>query len=150
VLLLRTAETVGLIGRLSEALVPWRKRFAVHDPGKIVLDLAIAVAVAGDCLADVGMLCTEPGVFGAVASDPTVSRIIATLASDAPKAVSAIRSARAAAREAAWDRAAGTSRSSTPSMAFTVIRRQHQTMRQKIRILGYSVSDCLSIDSGCG
>ncbi|MDT5357502.1 MAG: hypothetical protein QOJ56_6034 [Mycobacterium sp.] len=26
-----------------------------HDPGKIVLDLAVALAVGGDCLADIGV-----------------------------------------------------------------------------------------------
>lgn len=105
VVLVRAAEAVGLTGALSAALSPWRKPVAVHDPGKIVLDLAIAVALGGDCLADVGLLRTEPGVFGRVASDPTVSRLITTLASDAGKAVTAIRAARAAARAAAWERA---------------------------------------------
>jgi len=28
----------------------------MHDPGKIVLDLAVAVALGGDCLADIGVL----------------------------------------------------------------------------------------------
>lgn len=105
VLLLRTAEAVGLTRGLSTALAPWRKPGAVHDPGKVVLDLAVAVALGADCLADIGMLRAEPGVFGAVASDPTVSRTITALAIDAPKALSAIRFARANARAAAWDRA---------------------------------------------
>lgn len=105
VLLLRTAELVGLPSGLSEALAPWRKPLAVHDPGKIVMDLAIAVAVGGDCLADIGTLRAEPRVFGLVASDPTVSRVITMLAKDAPKALAAIDSARAAARAVAWTRA---------------------------------------------
>jgi hypothetical protein len=41
VLLVRTAERVGLIEGLSAGLAPWRKPLAVHDPGKIVLDPAI-------------------------------------------------------------------------------------------------------------
>jgi hypothetical protein len=41
-------------------------------------------------------------VFGPVASDPTVSRLIDTLAADAPAALAAIASARAAARARAW------------------------------------------------
>ena len=32
------------------------------------------LALGGDCLADVALLRAEPGVFGRVASDPTVSR----------------------------------------------------------------------------
>jgi hypothetical protein len=67
-----------------------------------MLDVAVALALGGDCLADVGLLRAEPGVFGAVASDPTVSRLIATLAADAPKALAAIDSARASARAAVW------------------------------------------------
>jgi hypothetical protein len=90
---------------MSQALAPWRTALAVHDPGKIVLDLAIAVALGGDCLADIAMLRAEPAVFGAVASDPTVSRTITTLAADAPQAVAALRCARAAARALAWRRA---------------------------------------------
>ena len=90
-LLLRTAESVGLITTLSGVLSPWRKPLAVHDPGKIVLDLAVAVALGGDCLADIGLARVEPGVFGLVASDPTVSRVITALAEDPRKAVPAIR-----------------------------------------------------------
>ncbi|HSS24233.1 MAG TPA: IS1380 family transposase [Mycobacterium sp.] len=102
VVLLRAAERAGLTGGLSGALTPWRRPLASHDPGKIVLDLAVALAIGGDCLADVGLLRAEPAVFGAVASDPTVSRLIAALAADAPKALAAIGSARAAARAAVW------------------------------------------------
>jgi hypothetical protein len=43
----------------------------------VITDLAIALAVGGDCLADVALL---RAVFGAVASDPTVSRTIDALA----------------------------------------------------------------------
>jgi hypothetical protein len=104
-LLVRTAEKIGLVKGLSEALAPWRKPLATHDPGKIVLDLAIAVAAGADCAADVSVLRTQPGMFGPVASDPTVSRLVSTLAADAPKALSAIAKARATARAAAWKRA---------------------------------------------
>ena len=75
---------------------------AIHDPGKVLLDLAISVAIGGDCLADIAQVRTEPAVFGHVASDPTVSRLIDTLAADAPRALSAINAARAAVRDGAW------------------------------------------------
>ncbi|WP_433599212.1 IS1380 family transposase [Nocardia sp. CA-135953] len=100
--LLRTAEKTGLIRGLSGQLVPWRKPMAIHDPGKIVLDLAVSLAVGGDCASDVALLRAEPGVFGLVASDPTVSRTITALTADAPKALAAIASARADARARAW------------------------------------------------
>jgi hypothetical protein len=103
--LLRTAEKTGLSTALSEALTSWRKPLATHDPGKILLDLAVAVALGGDCLADIAILREEPAVFGLVASDPTVSRLITTLAADATKALAAINTARGVARKAAWSHA---------------------------------------------
>jgi Transposase DDE domain group 1 len=103
--LLRTAEKVGLGAALSAALGRWRKPLAIHDPGKVLLDLAVAVALGGDCLAGVALLREESGVFGSVASDPTVSRLFTTLAADAPAALRAINTARAAARNTAWSHA---------------------------------------------
>jgi hypothetical protein len=97
------ARRSGLARQLSARLGPWRPPLATHDPGKIVLDLA--VAVGGDAACDVAVLRAQPGVFGPVASDPTVSRLIARLAEDADAALAAITSARAAARERVWDRA---------------------------------------------
>ena len=101
-LLTQTLRATGLDGGLSAALARWRPSRAVHDPGKIVADLAVALALGGDCLADVAMLRAQPEQFGLVASDPVVSRLVAGLAADAPAALKAIRSARAAARERAW------------------------------------------------
>ncbi|MFE5037753.1 IS1380 family transposase [Streptomyces sp. NPDC056683] len=102
VLLLETVRKIGLDQAISTALASWRKPRAVHDPGKILLDLALAVALGGDCLADVAMLRCEPAVFGPAASDPTVSRLIDTLAGSDEKALQAIRSARAEARSRVW------------------------------------------------
>ena len=104
-LLLREAARVAVLGRrLSEALAPWRAARAVHDPGKVLLDVATAVALGGDCLADVAVVRAQPDLFGAVASDPTVSRVIARLAADADRVLPAIRAARAKARAAVWAR----------------------------------------------
>lgn len=102
VLLGETVRKAGLDQALSAALAPWRRPRAVHDPGKVILDLALAVALGGDCLADVGMLRAEPAVFGLVASDPTVSRLIDTLAASGATALRAIRVARAEARDRIW------------------------------------------------
>ena len=71
-------------------------------PGKIVADLAAAVALGGDCLADIAVLREQPELAGPVASDPVASRLVSALAADLPRALKAIRSARAAARERAW------------------------------------------------
>ena len=102
VLLVETARKAGLDTAISAALTPWRKPRAVHDPGKVLLDLALAVALGGDCLSDVAMLRAEPQVFGPVASGPTVSRLVDTLAAAGPRALTAIRRARAEVRERVW------------------------------------------------
>ncbi|MFE9400063.1 IS1380 family transposase [Streptomyces flavidovirens] len=102
VLLVETARKTGLDQALSVALAPWRKPRAVHDPGKVLLDVALAVALGGDCLADVGVLRAEPAVFGPVASDPTVSRLLDTLAAAGTKALTAIRTARSEVRNRVW------------------------------------------------
>src|SRR3954463_768156 len=102
VLLTQTVRAAGLDVGLSAALARWRRPLAVHDPAKVVLDLALLLALGGDCLADVALLRAEPGVYGLVASDSTVSRTIAALAADAPAALAAIDTARAAARAQVW------------------------------------------------
>jgi hypothetical protein len=112
-LLAETVRVTGLGEGLARGLARWRAPRAVHDPGKILTDLAVALALGGDCLADVAVLRTQPRLAGPVASDPVISRLVAALAADAPRALRAIRAARAAAREQAWalagDRAPGTS-----------------------------------------
>jgi hypothetical protein len=102
-LLAHTLRATGLDRGLDAALEQWRQPRAVHSPGKIVTDLAVAVALGGDCLADVAMLRAQPELFGPAASDPVVSRLVTRLAADAPRALKAIRAARAAARQRAWE-----------------------------------------------
>jgi Transposase DDE domain group 1 len=107
VLLVETIRAVGLDRELSGALGRWHLPLAVHDPAKVVADLAVTLALGGDCLADIALLRAEPGLFGLVASDPTVSRVIDRLAEDATAALAAIDTARAAARARAWRLAGG-------------------------------------------
>ncbi len=102
-LLTQTLRVTGLDRGLDAALERWRPARAVHSPGKIITDLAVALALGGDCLADVAMLRAQPELFGPVASDPVVSRLVTRLAADAPRALKAIRAARAAARARAWE-----------------------------------------------
>ncbi|QDN75786.1 IS1380 family transposase [Streptomyces sp. S1A1-7] len=102
VLLVETVRKSGLDAAMSAALAPWRRPRAVHDPGKILLDLALAVALGGDCLSDIGVLRAEPALFGLVASDPTVSRLVDTLAGAGPRALAAIRRSRAEVRQRVW------------------------------------------------
>ena len=104
VLLQQTVRLSQLDRTVSAALAPWRSERALHDPGKVLLDLATAVALGGDCAADIAVIRAQPEVFGPVASDPTVSRLVAALAADVDAATEAIRSARAAARDRVWAR----------------------------------------------
>jgi len=101
-LLLQTGQVSGLTRGLSQQLRSWRLARSVHDPGKTVLDLAVTIALGGDCLADAALLRAQSELFGAVASDPTISRLIDALGADPGVAIAAIRRARAAAREVVW------------------------------------------------
>lgn len=102
VLLRQTLRCSGLHRAMSAALAPWRAPRAVHDPAKVLLDLAVAVALGGDCAADIAVVRAQPDLFGTVASDATVSRLVAALAGDVEAALGAIRAARATARTRLW------------------------------------------------
>ncbi|CQD02051.1 transposase, IS4 family protein [Mycobacterium europaeum] len=103
-LLSQTLRCSGLDRAMSAALAPWRAPRSVHDPAKVLIDVAIAVALGGDCAADIAVVRAQPELFGAVASDATVSRLITTLAADVDAVLAAIRTARAAARSRVWAR----------------------------------------------
>ena len=96
---MEAARATGLARGLRTELAPWRLARAEHDPGKVVLDLAVAIALGGDCLADLAVVRAQPELFGRVASDPTVSRLIDRLAADADAAVAAIAVTGSAARD---------------------------------------------------
>jgi hypothetical protein len=102
--MLDTARVTCLGEGLSAGLGRWRAPRAVHDPGKVLTDLAL-----GGDLADVAVLRSQPEQAVPVASDPLVSRLISALAADAPRALRAIGKPRAAARARALagDRAPG-------------------------------------------
>lgn len=98
-LLAEMADDSGLTGALSVALAPMCKRRRRHDPGRVLVDLAVMIAGGGDALADLVALRHQPGVYGAVASVPTAFRVV-----DAIDGVllARIRRARAIARKAVW------------------------------------------------
>lgn len=78
VLLLRTAEKTGLTTALSQQLTPWRKPMPLHDPAKIILDLAISLAIGGDCLAGIALTrcCDRPVLaLGGQRPDPPSNRL---------------------------------------------------------------------------
>ncbi len=63
---------------LGVGLRPWRLARAIHGPGKLLLDLATAITLRGDCLADIGVVRAKEQLFGPVASDPTRGGSVAT------------------------------------------------------------------------
>jgi hypothetical protein len=95
VLLWETMRATGLGRGLSQGLSRWRAPRAVHDPGKVVADLTAAVALGGDCLADIAVLREQPELAGPVASDPVVSRLVTALAAEGPRALKAMGAGRA-------------------------------------------------------
>jgi len=64
VLLTETIAASGLGRQLSAALSRWRKPLAIHDPAKVITDLAVTLALGGDCMADIALLRAEPGLYG--------------------------------------------------------------------------------------
>ena len=83
-LLTETSGVTGLGDELSRVLSAWRRSWSVHDPGKIILDLAVCVALGGRCLSDLSLLRCDKEVFGPVATRrsrdlwgpwPTTSRL---------------------------------------------------------------------------
>ena len=90
VLLTEAIRVTGLGDGLSQALAAWRRPSAVHEPGKVLSDLAVCVALRGRCLSDLAVLRCEDEVFGPVASDPTVCRLIKALARDAERRLTTV------------------------------------------------------------
>ena len=99
--LTETAQVLGLVEVLTTELGGFSRPLAVHHPGKAIADLAVMLAAGGQCPADVAILRAHPHLFGKVASDPTVSRIVDDLAGDVDTALAAIAAARSPARSVA-------------------------------------------------
>jgi Transposase DDE domain group 1 len=63
-LLAEAARVTGLGQGLTDGLARWRAPRAVHDPGKILTDLVTALALGGDCLADIAVLRAQQAAGG--------------------------------------------------------------------------------------
>jgi hypothetical protein len=98
-LLVDLAERTTLTAEVSAGLASLRRPRAVHDPGRMLVDLAVAIADGAECICDIAVLADQPGLFGPVASDSTVWRLLDQLGEPELAAVAA---ARAAAREVVW------------------------------------------------
>jgi hypothetical protein len=98
-LLCELADDLGLTEALSEAMAPTKHRRRGHDRGQVLVDMAVAIADGATTLSDARVLGDQPGLFGEVASVPTMWR---TLEATDPGALERIGAARANARAAAW------------------------------------------------
>jgi len=104
VLLAELADRIGLTAALSEAADSLRERRAGHDPGRVLVDVAVAIADGAVSISDVQVLADQQGLHGpagTVASTSTIWRVLADIA-NTPGMLAAIRSARAQARDRAW------------------------------------------------
>ena len=102
VLLAELADRIGLTAALSEATDGLRERRAGHDPGRVLVDVAVAIADGARTISDVQVLADQQGLHGpagSVASTPTIWRVLAGIDT---AMLTQIRLARAAARDRAW------------------------------------------------
>jgi hypothetical protein len=111
-LLADLADRVTLTAEVSAVLAGLRRPRAVHDPGRLLVDLAVAVADGAECISDIAVLADQPALFGPVASDSTVWRLLDQL--DEPE-LAAVAAARAAARDVAWAQRAEVTGAPTPA-----------------------------------
>jgi len=98
-LLADVADRTTLAGQLSEVLAGLRRPRARHDPGRVLVDMAVAVADGATTISDVAVLADQAALFGPVASDSTCWRLFDRLDT---AGLGAIARARAAARELVW------------------------------------------------
>ena len=105
-LLLRelTVDT-GLAAGWTDALLDTYKAFPTcHLPGRVLADLAVAIADGGDALTHLSVLRDQGKLFGQVASEPTAWRAVERVDE---AHLGRLRAVRAAARERAWAAGAG-------------------------------------------
>ncbi len=104
VLLVELADRIGLTAALSEATDGLRERRAGHDPARVLVDVAVAIADGAVTISDVQTLADQQGLHGpagSVASTPTIWRVLDAVA-HTPGMLAKIRLARAEARDRAW------------------------------------------------
>jgi Transposase DDE domain group 1 len=94
------ADNTGLTSGLSKALAG--SRLLIHDRGRVLADLACAIADGGEAVSDFRVLGDQGEVFGRVASVPTVWRTLDEVASGGARTAGRMAKAVNAARRTAW------------------------------------------------
>ena len=100
VLLRQLADKTGLTGGLSGALAC--SRLLIHDRGRVMADLACAIADGSEVISDFRVLADQKELFGLAASVPTVWRTLSEVAAGGPETLAGISGAVNAARCRAW------------------------------------------------
>ena len=75
-LLADVADRTTLTVELGEALAVLRRPRARHDPGRVLVDMAVAVADGATTISDIAVLADQAELFGSVASDSTCWRLL--------------------------------------------------------------------------
>lgn len=102
VLLAELADRIGLTAALSEATDGLRERRAGHDPGRVLVDVAVAIADGAVTISDVQALADQDGLHGPAGSVASTATIWRVLADVDPAMLAEIRQGRATARDRAW------------------------------------------------
>jgi len=101
VLLAELADRIGLTALLSEATDGLRERRAGHDPGRVLVDVAAAIADGAVTISDIQALADHEGLHGPAGSVASTSTIWRVLAGIDGAMLTRIRQARAEARDRA-------------------------------------------------
>ena len=94
------ADNVGLTGGLSKALAS--DRVLVHDRGRVLADLACAIADGAEVIRDFRVIGDQQELFGLVASVPTAWRALAEIAGGGERRLGQITAAVNTARRRVW------------------------------------------------
>ena len=70
------AEVTGLTAAFSEALGGLRRRRSRHDPGRVLVDVAVMLADRGEAISDLALFRDQLELFGTVASTATAWRVL--------------------------------------------------------------------------
>src|SRR6266496_3582239 len=89
---------------LSKALAS--RRLLTHDRGRVLADLACAIADGGEVISDFRVIGDQEDLFGLVASVPTAWRALDEIARGGERALGKLTAAVTAARRRAWAAAA--------------------------------------------
>ncbi len=103
-LLREMAEYTGLVEAVTSALIDTYRGTPIHQPGRVLTDLAVAVADGADAISGISVLGDREDLFGPVASMPTTWRVLDRVDE---VHLDRVRAARARAREKAWAAGAG-------------------------------------------